>query len=200
MVEVHTRPSETHQQASSSFTAEVARENHQTEQEPQMHGSVMPPSSTEEREKQHTAERQQCSKAESIHIDEQPDDGLEQQKAARTPEDDELVNDILSIYGKSARESTRAKASKRIEKLAAEEGWEAVADSLWGRMAEFETEYVKKYDATGAKQRKLPDQADTREQIDERLSRIHAKPLTDDQWEETKRIRQIDPATLTEKE
>ena len=198
MVEVHTGGPEPKQQKSSFNAAETARENRQAEQEPQVRGPVIPPSSPEEREERYTAERQQRRREEPTQIEEHPNDGQEQQQAAWTPEEDELFNEIL--YGKSTRESTRAKASKRIEKLAAENGWEAVADTLWRRMAEFETEYAKKYDATEAKQRKLPDQADTREQIDERLSRIHAKPLADNQWEEWQRIRQIDPATLTEEE
>ena len=88
MVEVHTRPSETHQQASSNSAAEVARENRQTEQDPQKRGPVMCPSSPEEGEKRHKAEPQQRRNEEPAHIDKQPNDGQEQQKAARTPEDE----------------------------------------------------------------------------------------------------------------
>jgi hypothetical protein len=84
-----------------------------------------------------------------------------------------------------------------MDKLAAEQGWEAVADKFWGQLGKWWSADIQKYITCDPTQRKLPDKADTREQITARLARLNKGPLSDQQWQEWERMRVVDPATLS---
>lgn len=202
MAEVHTGRPETETVKTNGIDFEAARHKRQAGEKSQRHRPLTPPPSREDREERHTAARQQRIKEELGKTPAQATDGQGQQQTAWTPEDDALVNEIL--YGNSDQENTRARtgaARERLDKLAAEKGWEAVADTLWKRVGTFNAEYGRKYDyPVDPTQRKLPDKADTRERINNRLARADIRPLRDEEWSEWERMREVDPATLAQEE
>jgi hypothetical protein len=185
---------ETQQPKTNVIDFAAARQKRQAEETSRTTRPDTPPLNRQERQR---VKPQQLINAEPAPHTDYTTEGKAKQPAW-TREDDALVNEILYGTGKPGGErGEKDPAREELDKLAVEKGWEAVADKLWTRMAEFESEYMRKYDTPEPKKRKLPNIEDTREQINERLSRIHRKPLSDQQWEEWERMREVDPETLS---
>ena len=94
MIEVNARQPEQNPQQSDSNAFETARERHPTQQEAQIHPSVMPPASQEEDKKFSEAKPKEHSAEEHGQTGEEHKTGQGKQKSTWTPRGDDLVNEI----------------------------------------------------------------------------------------------------------
>jgi hypothetical protein len=204
------------------FTA--ARERlPETRQDQHMHRRLQPPQPRTDREKRQEAKRRQSIREALAHEEgQQPetqdnpiDLGVVQECIDRKWEHDFLKETYYSpnlqiTDAEWARYQRidpsghdRLKDNIRLENRIREikeqaGGDENVFEALWQKELEaLRAEERKKRTEQQVKQPKMPGKEDTREQIDQRIARFGFRPLTDEQWQEWERIREVDPASLT---